>query len=107
MSHVDDQAVSADEIEDGNFAPKKPLEASLCDDTPELIADQIEEEPRQEREVVGREEIIGRKAEESEPLELIERVGQMNERSGEEAECAVRNIVAQHEQQKEQDYIIH
>ena len=103
MSHVDDQAVSADEIEDGNFAPKKPLEASLCDDTPELIAEQIEEEPRQEREVVGREEIIGRKAEESEPLELIERVGQMNERSGEEAECAVRNIVAQHEQQKEQD----
>lgn len=103
MSHVDDQAVSADEIEDGYFAKKMPLEASLCDDTPELVAEQIEEEPRQEREVVGREEIIGRKAEESEPLELIKRVGQMDERSGEEAECAVRNIVAQCEQQKEQD----
>ena len=58
MRHVDNQAVPADEIEDGNFAAAIPIEMVLRDYAPELVAELIEKDPRQDRKVVGREEIL-------------------------------------------------
>ena len=104
MRHVDDQAVSADKVQYGYFAVKISVKLSFFEKSPELIAEKIEEDPLQKRKIIGRKEVVTAKAEDRQPLILIQRLGQLYERIGEQPDKAVGDTVEQHEQQKEHDH---
>ena len=104
MEHIDQQAMLADEVQHGDLFVKIFIELLFFDETPQKVAEEEQKHPRQDGEVVHRVVVIGQEADDGEPLILIQRRGQVDQGIGEQPDMAVRDAVAQHEQQEENDH---
>lgn len=98
MYHIYQQAVSAYSAQYRYVAYQPLIKPVSLYGSPQDIAEDIQKDTRQYREVISREKAPVRKAEKGEPLELIYRLGQLDERMREYPYISLRNIVAQDEE---------
>ena len=94
----------ADEVEHGDPQAEKSVEAFVGDPSPQLKAEQIQEDPRNDGEVVGRIKAVRRKSEEGEPSESVYRFGKPDQRIAEQSDEAVWDAVQQHEQEEKDQH---
>ena len=100
MYHVNDQAVSADKAEYGDVEAKDAVPLVLFDKPPEKPSADKQEQPRDQREVVGGTKAERRQSDGRKKIREVQLGGQHGELRLEEADLSVRHAVEKGKEQK-------
>ena len=82
MDQINDQAVSADKAEGGDVIAENAVAAALLDEPPEKVPEDEQKQPRDQREIIGGEEIPRRKSQKGEVLAGVQTVGKRKSGQG-------------------------
>ena len=93
VEQINQQRMSAQKVEEIHPLPENIFLAVLFYNSPKEISEDVDENPRDYREVVGRAKAAIRKADEGYIFELIEKVGQVEQLDIKKADRPLRNAV--------------
>ena len=103
VQKINQQAVSADEAEHGDIRAKELRLAASLDHFPQEEARKKQEDPRQQRKVVGGMEISRFQPEEGQIFEPVQRIGQGKKPESEKSQESLRQAVEKRKQHQRAD----